>query len=156
MRDRVAAVASCGQRAKIRTGGETADKFPTPENVIEFMTLCAAAGVPFKATAGMHHPLRSLRRFTYQPDSPSGIMHGFLNFFLAAAFVLAGMATGLAAELLKEQTAGAFHFGSDEITWRGHRLSARDVSATRRTFGVSFGSCSFTEPIDDLRSLHLL
>ncbi len=156
MRDCVAAVASCGQRAKIRTGGETADKFPTPENVIEFITLCAAAGVPFKATAGLHHPLRSLRRFTYQPDSPSGIMHGFLNVFLAAAFIRGGMETGLAIELLKDQKVEKFHFCSDEVTWRGHRLTARDVSATRRDFAISVGSCSFTEPIDDLRSLHLL
>jgi hypothetical protein len=156
MRDCVAAVEFCGQRAKIRTGGETADKFPAPENVIEFIMLCAAAGVPFKATAGLHHPLRSLRRFTYQPDSPSGIMYGFLNVFLAAAFVRAGMETGLAVELLKEQAAEAFHFGSHEVIWRGHRLSARDVSLARRDFAVSFGCCSFTEPIDDLRALHLL
>ncbi len=155
-RDCVAAVASCGQRAKIRTGGETADKFPAPESVIEFIMLCAAADVPFKATAGLHHPLRSLHGFTYQPDGPSGIMHGFLNVFLAAAFVRAGMETGVAVELLKEQAAEAFSFGSDEVIWRGHRLSARDVSLARRDFAVSFGSCSFTEPIDDLRSLHLL
>jgi hypothetical protein len=154
--DCVAAVASCRRRAKIRTGGETSDKFPAPESVLDFIALCAAAGVPFKATAGLHHPLRSLHRLTYQPDSPSGIMHGFLNVFLAAAFVRAGMETGLAVELLKEQAAGAFHFGPDEIIWRGHRLSARDVSLARRDFAVSFGSCSFTEPIEDLRSLHLL
>jgi hypothetical protein len=156
VRDCIAAVASCGRRAKIRTGGETADKFPAPESVIEFIMLCATADVPFKATAGLHHPLRSMRRLTYQPDSPSGIMHGFLNVFLAAAFVRAGMDTGLAVELLKEQEAESFHFGSDEVIWRGHRLSARDVSLARSDFAVSFGSCSFTEPIDDLRSLHLL
>jgi len=156
MSDCVAAVGSCRRRAKIRTGGETADKFPAPESVIEFIALCAAAGVPFKATAGLHHPLRALHRLTYQPDSPSGIMHGFLNVFLAAAFVRAGMETGLAVELLKEQASEAFHFGSDEVIWRGQRLSARDVSLARRDFAVAFGSCSFTEPIDDLRSLHLL
>ncbi len=112
--------------------------------------------MPFKATAGLHHPLRSLRRLTYQPDSPSGVMHGFLNVFLAAALVRAGMETGLALELLKEQAVEAFQFGSDEIIWRGHRLGARDVSLARRDFAISFGSCSFTEPIEDLRILHLL
>ncbi|MFZ1917879.1 MAG: hypothetical protein WAU58_09920 [Terriglobales bacterium] len=154
--DCVAAVASCRRRAKIRTGGETPDKFPAPESVLDFIALCAAAGVPFKATAGLHHPLRSLRRLTYQPDSPSGVMHGFLNVFLAAALVRAGMETGLALELLKEQAVEAFQFGSDEIIWRGHRLGARDVSLARRDFAISFGSCSFTEPIEDLRILHLL
>jgi hypothetical protein len=156
VRDCVAALASSGRRAKLRTGGETADKFPAPGKVVEFIALCAAAGVPFKATAGLHHPLRSLRRFTYQPDSPSGIMHGFLNVFLAAAFVRAGMEVGLAVELLREQAVEAFQFGSDDVTWRGHRLSARDLALARREFAMSFGSCSFTEPIDDLRSLHLL
>jgi hypothetical protein len=152
----IAAISDCGRRAKIRTGGETADKFPSSENVIEFIRLCAAANVPFKATAGLHHPLRSVHRFTYQPDSASGIMHGFLNVFLAAAFLRAGMKTDLSIELLDEQSAEAFHFDSDGIVWRQHRLSRHEIIATRRDFAISFGSCSFTEPIDDLRSLHLL
>jgi hypothetical protein len=152
----IAAVAGCGRRAKIRTGGETADKFPAPESVIEFIRLCAAANVPFKATAGLHHPLRSVHRFTYQPDSPSGFMHGFINVFLAAAFLRAGVEAQLAVQLLEEQAAGAFHFDLDGVSWRKHRLSRQQIDATRQGFAVSFGSCSFTEPIDDLRVLHLL
>src|SRR3984893_7070163 len=152
----IAAVAGCGRRAKIRTGGETADKFPAPENVVEFVRLCAAANVPFKATAGLHHPLRSVHRFTYQADSPSGIMHGFVNVFLAAAFLRAGMETKLAVQLLEERSAKAFHFDADGVGWRDHRLSQREIAAARRSFAVSFGSCSFTEPIDDLKSLRLL
>jgi hypothetical protein len=152
----IAAVVGCGRRAKIRTGGETADKFPAPENVIEFIRLCAAANVPFKATAGLHHPLRSVHRFTYQPESASGIMHGFVNVFLAAAFLRAGMETALAAQLLEERSAEAFHFNADGVSWRKHRLSRHEIAAARQGFAVSFGSCSFTEPIDDLRALHLL
>src|ERR1700686_3973567 len=152
----IAAAAGCGRRAKIRTGGETADKFPAPENVVEFIRLCAAANVPFKATAGLHHPLRSVHRFTYQPDSPSGIMHGFVNVFLAAAFLRAGMEAQLAVQLLDEQSADAFHFNADGVGWRQHRLSQREIAAARKGFAVSFGSCSFTEPIDDLNSLHRL
>jgi hypothetical protein len=152
----ITAVADCGRRAKIRMGGETADRFPAPESVVEFIRLSAAANVPFKATAGLHHPLRSVHRFTYQPDSPSGVMHGFLNVFLAAAFLRAGMETKLAVRLLEEQSADAFHFDADGVGWRQHRLSQREIAAARRSFAVSFGSCSFTEPIDDLRALHLL
>lgn len=154
--DSIAAVAGCGREAKIRMGGETADKFPALENVVEFIRLCAAADVPFKATAGLHHPLRSVHRFTYQPDSPSGIMHGFVNVFLAAAFLRAGMETGLAVQLLDEQSADAFHFDADGVSWREHRRSQREIAAARRSFAVSFGSCSFTEPIGDLKSLRLL
>lgn len=152
----IATVASCRRRAKIRTGGETADKFPAPESVIEFIRLCVESDVPFKATAGLHHPLRSVHRFTYQPESASGIMHGFLNVFWAAAFLRAGMETELAVQLLKEQSSQAFQFELDGVSWRQHRLSRHEIAAARQGFAVSFGSCSFTEPIDDLRSLYLL
>jgi hypothetical protein len=152
----VAAVASCGRRAKIRTGGETADKVPAPESVIEFIRLCAEADLPFKATAGLHHPIRSVHRFTYQPESASGTMHGFLNVFLAAAFLRAGMKAELAVQLLEEKSAQTFRFELDGVAWRQHRVSRHQIADARRYFAVSFGSCSFTEPIDDLRSLHLL
>jgi hypothetical protein len=153
----IAAVAGCGRRAKIRTGGETADKFPAPESVIEFIRLCAEANVPFKATAGLHHPLRSEHRFTYQPDSPLGIMHGFVNVFLAAAFVRAGMEAALAVQLVEERSAEeAFHFDLDGVGWREHRLSRHEIAAARQGFAVSFGSCSFTEPVEDLKSIRLL
>ncbi len=152
----IAAVAGCGRRAKLRTGGETADKFPALESVIEFMRLCAAANVPFKATAGLHHPLRSVHRFTYQPESPSGIMHGFINVFLAAAFLRAGMEAKLAVQVLGEQSEQAFHFDAAGAGWREHRLSQHEIAAARQGCAISFGSCSFTEPIDDLRALHLL
>lgn len=155
-RDSIAAVAACGGRAKIRTGGETADKFPTPAAVIEFIRLCASANVPFKATAGLHHPLRSKHVFTYQPDSPRGIMHGFLNVFLAAAFLRAGLERSLALELLTEKSSRALRFDSEAVVWREHRLRLNDLAAARLQFAVSFGSCSFMEPVDGLRSLHLL
>jgi hypothetical protein len=112
--------------------------------------------VPFKATAGLHHPVRSVHRLTYQPDSPSATMHGFLNVFLAAAFLRVGMDLQLAVELMNEQLASAFHFDSDGLLWREHRLGLDDISAARRDFAISFGSCSFTEPVDDLRMLGLL
>jgi hypothetical protein len=156
MRDCIMAVARCGRRAKIRTGGETADKFPASESAVEFIRLCAASGVAFKATAGLHHPVRSLHRLTYQPDSASAVMHGFLNVFLAAAFLRVGRDARLAVELLKEQSASAFHFDSEGLLWREHRLGLDDISAARRDFAISFGSCSFTEPVDDLRALGLL
>jgi hypothetical protein len=155
-RECIAAVAECRRRAKIRTGGETADKFPDAAQVVTFMRLCAEAKVPFKATAGLHHPIRSVHRFTYQPDSLSGMMHGFLNVFVAAAFVWGGMETGAAVELLEERSLSAVHFDSGGVEWRHHRLSWQEIAAARRDFCVSFGSCSFTEPIDDLRSLGLL
>jgi hypothetical protein len=155
-RESIRAIAGCGRRAKIRTGGETPDKFPSPESVVEFLRLCAEANVPFKATAGLHHPLRSCHRLTYKDDSPSGVMHGFLNMFLGAAFVHAGMEPKPAADLLREESAQAFHFGLGGVHWQSHHLSANGLAQARKNFSLSFGSCSFTEPVDDLRALHLL
>ena len=156
MRECVKAVAASRHRAKIRTGGETADKIPPPEILVEFMKACAAAGVAFKATAGLHHPVRSRHRLTYQPDSPSGMMHGFLNVFLTAAFLRAGMDSPLVVELLNEQSSEAFEFDSGGVSWRTHRLSNEQIAEARDKFAISFGSCSFTEPIEDLQSIYLL
>ena len=152
----ITAIADCGRRAKMRTGGETEDKFPAAESVIEFIRQCAAANVPFKATAGLHHPLRAVHRLTYQPDSSSGMMHGFINVFLAAAFLRTGMSANLAMQLLEEQSPKAFQFHSEAIEWRQHKLTRDEITATRREFAVSFGSCSFMEPVDDLKSLSIL
>jgi hypothetical protein len=80
-------------------------------------------------------------------------MHGFLNVFLAASFLRAGMEPELALQLLKEKSPQAFHFDSEGAVWREHRLGLRDIAAARHNFSISFGSCSFTEPINDLRSL---
>jgi hypothetical protein len=152
----IPALANSGRRAKIRTGGETADKFPAPKDVVEFIHLCAVNNVPFKATAGLHHPLRSVHRLTYQPDSPLGMMHGFINLFLAAGFLRAGVDSKVVLQLLEEQSPQAFHFDEDGVSWREDRLSVREIAAVRQDFAISFGSCSFTEPIEDLRNLHLL
>jgi hypothetical protein len=97
-----------------------------------------------------------VHRLTYQADSPSALMHGFLNVFLAATFLRAGMTPSVATELLEERSAGAIRFGSDGIEWREHRLNADAIASARQEFSISFGSCSFTEPVDDLQSLGLL
>jgi hypothetical protein len=153
----VAAVAECSRRRlKIRTGGEIADKIPSPDTVIEFLCRCLSAGLPFKATAGLHHPMRSVHRLTYDPDSPSAMMHGFLNVFLAAAFLRGGMDGALAGDVLREESPAAFRFDAIGVSWHEHQLSARDLLLARRDFAISFGSCSFMEPIEDLQALRLL
>ncbi|MEM8930082.1 MAG: hypothetical protein AAGE94_02840 [Acidobacteriota bacterium] len=151
------AVAAHGGRAKIRTGGVTQDAFPSVADVSRFIHAVRRADVPFKATAGLHHPLRGEYRLTYEDDAPDGTMHGFLNVFLAAAFVHQGaMRDTEVKELLGERRSGALDFSSVGVTWRGHRLSADELAAARRTFVLSYGSCSFQEPVDDLKRLHLL
>jgi hypothetical protein len=134
-------------RAKIRTGGLTPDALPPLDNVAAFLRACRKAGVAFKATAGLHHPLRCMRPLTYAPDAPIGTMHGFLNVFLAAALL------DHADEVLREEDARAFAFDHDGASWRGHRVTTDDLRKLRGGFAISFGSCSFEEPIEDLRTL---
>jgi hypothetical protein len=140
-------IARHGLRAKIRTGGLTADAFPDTARVAGFLRACKAKGVAFKATAGLHHPLRCVKPLTYEPQAPTGTMHGFLNVFMAAALL------DQADAILAESDAAAFAFDDDGASWRGHRVSTPDLVAMRRTFATSFGSCSFEEPIADLKEL---
>jgi hypothetical protein len=142
--------------AKVRTGGLTPDAVPDSERVADFLISAAARRLPFKATAGLHHPVRSIHPLTYSPDSPRATMHGFLNVFVAAAFAWHGAARQLALDILEETEAEAFVFGAKDLEWRGRKLAAQQIAEARRDFAHSFGSCSFEEPIGDLRALELL
>ncbi|MEM1180911.1 MAG: hypothetical protein AAGM22_21380 [Acidobacteriota bacterium] len=152
----MASVAEHGGFAKIRTGGITADAFPQVAQVAEFLFAAHRAGIAFKATAGLHHALRGEYRLTYEEGCPSGTMHGFLNLFLAAAFVRQGLAAVQVKELLAERSAGVLDFSAAGVSWRGERLMADDLAATRREFALSYGSCSIAEPVEDLHALRLL
>ncbi|MEM8993241.1 MAG: hypothetical protein AAGF23_00485 [Acidobacteriota bacterium] len=152
----MAAVAEHGGYAKIRTGGVTADAFPRVAQVADFLFAAHRAGIAFKATAGLHHALRGEYRLTYEEGCPKGTMHGFLNLFLAAAFVRQGLDVVPVKELLAERTAGVLEFSAAGVSWRGERLAADDLAATRRDFAVSYGSCSIAEPVEDLHALRLL
>ncbi|HUI54709.1 MAG TPA: hypothetical protein VLY04_07035 [Bryobacteraceae bacterium] len=142
--------------AKFRTGGVTPDAIPGTETVADFVYRAAARRLPFKASAGLHHPFRSERPLTYAPDSPRGVMHGFVNVFTAAAFAWHGAERATVVAILNETDPRAFEFLDDELRWRGRRLSTAQVDSARRDFAHSFGSCSFEEPVADLRELGLL
>ena len=142
--------------AKVRTGGLTPEAIPSVETVADFLHRAAARRLPFKATAGLHHPLRSLRALTYAADSPRATMHGFLNVFLAAAFAWQGAERDVLVPVLAEEDPCAFQFGTNELRWRDQLLSVPQIQSARDEFAHSFGSCSFEEPIADLRELGLL
>ena len=141
--------------AKVRTGGLTPDAIPSPETIADFLKRAASRRLPFKATAGLHHPIRSLRPLTYAADSPRAAMHGFLNVFIAAAFAWYGEDM-LLEEILQEENPQAFAFAGDVLQWRDYGLTIEQIQAARRDFAHSFGSCSFEEPVADLRELGLL
>ena len=145
-----------GASAKARTGGVVPDAIPEPAAVARFLAACASAGIPFKATAGLHHPVRAEQALTYEPGSPRATMHGFLNVFAAAAFARAGAPVSDLETVLREQDASAFRLDGDALDWRGLRVPADALAGARRDFAVSFGSCSFAEPVAGLRALGVL
>lgn len=154
--DLIDAIRQMGGHAKVRTGGTTQAIFPAPADLLHFISTCTAARVPFKATAGLHHPLRSEYRLTYKHDSELGTMYGFLNVFLSAAFLAAGMNVDEAMQVLIEESPEAFQFDNNGIDWRGQRLAGEALANVREHLAISFGSCSFEEPIDELKAMKLL
>lgn len=117
--------------AKVRCGGLEAAAFPSPHELALFIHAAAREGVPFKATAGLHHPVRHYNR-------PSGFtMHGFLNVLAAARIAERGASV-------------------DEIERAIASEDARELEIGSRKLFIAYGSCSFAEPIDDLRSMGML
>lgn len=153
--DFITALAITRQRAKIRTGGVTADAFPSTDAIIKFMRVCVATNIPFKATAGLHHPLRCTKPLTYEPNAPIGTMHGFFNLFLSACLLRQDLNNPLVHRLMNESDGVNFTFNDDEISWMNHSISAQTIALTRQKNAISFGSCSFLEPIEDLQNLGL-
>jgi hypothetical protein len=148
----VATMASLDAGAKIRTGGLTADAHPTPAQLARFLKVCRAAEVPFKATAGLHHPCRHLA-------TDVGCMQfGFLNVFVAGCMLWNDdrMDEREIEMILVEERAAAFEFGPTGLGWRNRFLRFDDIAEARERFAHSFGSCSFEEPLQDLRALGLL
>ncbi len=152
----VGLIGEAGGRAKVRTGSVTSDGFPSSVDLARFIRTCAEADVAFKATAGLHHPIRSVYRLTYADNSASAMMHGFLNVFLAAAFACNGMDVDQLVEILDETTAEAFEFESGSVMWRDQMVVRGQLRVTRSEFAIAFGSCSFEEPVDDLKRMNLI
>jgi hypothetical protein len=147
------AIAKAGARAKIRTGGLTPNAFPTPEALARFLLQCAAAGLRFKATAGLHHAIRGSYSLTGDRDGPTALMHGFVNLFLAAAFAQAGWAEERLANVLEESEPSAFRFEPNGMSWHEHFLDVEALQRVRSEFLASFGSCDFEGPITELKQL---
>lgn len=143
--------------AKIRTGGITIDAFPAANQLAETIMRFAEAQIPFKATAGLHHPLPAKYPLTYESNSPKHLMYGFLNLAILAALAHQKRITRVEAiEVLKTPTIDQFSFTKTGISWQRHYLHLSEIQVSRQKFFRSFGSCSIQEPLNDLKHLHLL
>ena len=151
VRGSIAAIAGLDAAAKIRTGGVTADAHPGVEPLAAFIEACRNAEVPFKATAGLHHPVRA------EQASVGAKQFGFLNVFLGALLFHAGRIDGAGLrDVLAEEDPAAFIADNNTMGWRMSRVGVPEILEIRSRFAHAFGSCSFTEPLDDLVTLGLL
>ena len=143
--------------AKVRTGGVEASMIPGVLTVAEFIRGCVVHDVPFKATAGLHHPLRSEYPLTYEPNAKCAEMFGFLNVFVAALLAKTHL---LSAEqiaiVLQSKTIADFTITDERLGWGIWFVYPWAIEKLRNDFATSFGSCSFDEPTNELRMLGLL
>ncbi|MEU5870889.1 hypothetical protein AB0A73_04930 [Glycomyces sp. NPDC047369] len=131
-----------GYKAKFRTGGVRAELYPGEDELAEGVAAAVAAGLPFKATAGLHHAVRNT-------DAADGFeQHGFLNLLLATDALLHGGTEIDARALLAERD-------GDTVADLVADLTEARVRQARAAF-TSFGTCSVTEPLDELIGLGLV
>jgi hypothetical protein len=137
---------------KFRCGGVTPDAFPSVDALARALASARDAGAPFKATAGLHHPVR---HFAEEVSAP---MHGFLNVFGGALLAFQhGFDARALARVLADEDAAHFRFDGGGFWWTdGWSVPAEAVAEGRARFATSYGSCSFDEPREDLRALGLL
>lgn len=135
-------LAGRGHMAKVRCGGARPELFPAAADLARFILGAAERGLPFKATAGLHHAV------AYQDDATGFEHFGFLNLLLAVADAQAGLDTRHLRDTLSSRDAQAL----------ADRAAALDRAAatTIRAAFRSFGSCSTREPLEDLAALGLI
>lgn len=130
-----------GWGIKVRCGGVVADLFPTPERLAELIQSAVTRGLPIKATAGLHHAVG-------YHDPVTGFDHfGFLNLLLATHRSLDGQRTSQIVAVLTSRDESALVAETQALD--------RDTAYAVRAIFTSYGSCSTSDPIEDLRRLAL-
>jgi hypothetical protein len=136
--------------AKLRCGGITPDMFPTPAQVAEFVIACRNEQLPFKATAGLHEPIRHF-------DARLGAeRHGFINILMAAALAEAGSDPTTIEDVIADTHVDGFSVSAAFASWRGNEIPGSALRRVRHSGFISYGSCDFDEPIDALAALGFL
>ena len=135
---------------KLRTGGVTAQAFPSSAEIAAALMTAGNQQVPIKFTAGLHHPVRVFH------ESVQTRMHGFLNVLGAGVLALEHQWNEPEIiRILDDEDPSSFSFTDDSFAWRDWEIPTANIQA-RRELVTSLGSCSFDEPRDDLRALKLL
>jgi len=133
---------------KLRCGGVKAHMFPSVEEIAFALNTARENNVALKATAGLHHPIR------HYADSVQTRMHGFFNIFGGGMLAYAhDLDEDKLIEVLKEEDPEQFSFSKKGFRWKNFSVSGDEIKWLRKTALISFGSCSFDEPREDLQQL---
>jgi hypothetical protein len=124
--------------AKLRCCGITAGLYPQPARIAAFIAAARRLEIPFKATAGLHHPFR------HRDESIGVLQYGFVNLLAATALPLDDL-VGVVAD----PSPDAFAIDAHGLAWRSRTTDAAGVARARELF-TAYGSCSFAEPVEDL------
>lgn len=136
---------------KLRCAATDIQAAPVPANVAATIDLCHRLDIPMKFTAGLHQPLSRYNAKTGE------MRYGFLNIFAAALLSWAScLATAQATICLTDDNPGNFHFDNKGLRWRDSTMATDEIQRIRRDRVISFGSCSFDEPLEALQALGLL
>jgi hypothetical protein len=145
---------------KLRCGGASPSATPPPSLVSLVLSCCANLGVPVKFTAGLHQPFR------HQVPAVDGgleqVAHGYFNLLFAALVAAHDREEGNRGErssrsvtaeelssLISEVRSQHPQFTEQGLEWQGHFLSTETISRLRATQVISFGTCSFVEPLEE-------
>lgn len=124
--------------------------FPTVEQLAFALNTAREENVAVKCTAGLHHPIR------HYADSVQTEMHGFFNVFGGAMLSYAhDLSEEELSAILKEQDPECFSFEEGGFYWNDLGVSTHEIAELRNVALLSFGSCSFDEPREDLQKLGL-
>jgi hypothetical protein len=136
---------------KIRTGGVEPSAFPAPEKIAYAIKTCRDYKIPMKFTAGLHHPLR------HYNESVKSKMYGFINVFAAGILHCCyELNADVLTEILTDEQARNFKFDDNSFHWKNLYVLLSKVQEARKEFMLSFGSCSFDEPVEDLKNLGII
>jgi hypothetical protein len=138
-----------GAHAKLRTGGTEPGAVPEADALSHSLTSFRERGLAFKATAGLHHPVRG-RYPLGEAGGATDVMYGYLNLLLAAALAWDGRDQAVVREALLESDPAAFGLGGDAFTWQGESFDQPALRTLRAEYFHGFGSCSFLEPLEEL------
>ena len=151
--DAVAAAVASSLRpggAKLRCGGLTPDDFPSTHEVAEFIIECTERDLPFKTTAGLHHPIR------HHDEDLDVMRHGFVNLLTAAIAARAGAGMMTIEAIIADTDPDAFAITFTGVEWRGERVDSGAIAEARSGGFIAYGSCEFNEPVEDLVTLGYL